>query len=68
MDNLTLICGIFISAPHNGTIFIAERSRKGSRKLLWSTHGQRIEANTVPYQIRRQAYRHLAKTSYASCR
>jgi hypothetical protein len=26
---------VFGSEPHDGQIFIAERSRKGSRKLLW---------------------------------
>jgi hypothetical protein len=26
---------MFGSEPHDGQIFIAERSRKGSRKLLW---------------------------------
>jgi hypothetical protein len=28
---------VFISEPHDGVIFIAERSRRGSRKLLWSS-------------------------------
>jgi hypothetical protein len=60
--------GLFISAPFNAQIFIAERSRKGSRKLLWSIMPEapvaadvRIEACAVPLAIRRQAYRHLGK-------
>jgi hypothetical protein len=30
-----MIAGIFISAAHDGQIYTAERSRKGSVKLLW---------------------------------
>jgi hypothetical protein len=55
---------VFISEPHDGVIFIAERSRRGSRKLLWSsmpvvriTADVRIEAREVPNRIRRKAYR-----------
>jgi len=59
--------GIFISRPTEGQIFVAERSRKGSVKLLWSVMPGlggadiRIDAAEVPYHIRRQAYRWLAK-------
>jgi hypothetical protein len=35
----------FVSEPHDGQIFIAERSRRGSRKLLWSVMP---EATIVP--------------------
>lgn len=62
--------GIYISQPRNGLIYIAERSRKGLQKLLWSAMPMAlnmadspINANLVPYAIRRQAYRHLAKPS-----
>jgi hypothetical protein len=60
--------GIFTSAPHNGRVYVAERSRKGYSKLLWSvlpkapTGGDvPIEARLVPFAIRRQAYRYLGK-------
>jgi len=59
--------GIFISDPHGGLIYVAERSRKGSQKFLWSAMPEhdgadvRIEAGTVPRGIRRQAYRWLGK-------
>jgi hypothetical protein len=63
--------GIFISAPHAGDVYVAERSRKGSRKLLWSimpaapiAPDMRIAACAVPIGIRRQAYRHLAMPKY----
>jgi hypothetical protein len=59
--------GIYISAPLEGTVFVAERSRKGGR-FLWSTlpvapiaGDSRINARQVPRAIRRAAYRHLAK-------
>jgi len=62
--------GIFISTPHDGLIYIAERSRKGSQKFLWSAMPEapigadvRIDASTVPRGIRRQAYRWLGKES-----
>jgi len=62
--------GLYISQPLGGRIFVAERSRKGSTKLLWSVMPQgsfatdvRIEARAVPYHIRRQAYRWLGKES-----
>jgi hypothetical protein len=29
--------GIFISEPHNGLYFIAERSRYGRQKFIWSS-------------------------------
>ena len=58
--------GIYISEPHGGQYYIAERSRRGSLKLLWSSMpveptaaDRRIEARLVPYRIRRQAYRRL---------
>jgi hypothetical protein len=60
--------GIFISAPHNGQVYVAERSRKGYSKLLWSVLPKAptgddvpIEARLVPFAIRRQAYRYLGK-------
>jgi hypothetical protein len=62
--------GLFISAPIDGRIYVAERSRKGSVKLLWSImpHAPvapdvRVEANEVPMAIRRQAYRALGKVA-----
>jgi hypothetical protein len=58
--------GIFISKPHAGQIYIAERSRRGSRRLLWSVmpHAPvaadvRIKVQAVPLKIRRQGYRVL---------
>jgi hypothetical protein len=53
----------------NGRYFIAERSRKGYRRFLWSmmpvvapTSGEiRIEPKQVPRLIRRKAYRDLQK-------
>jgi hypothetical protein len=60
-----MVRGIYISAPIDGRIYVAERSRKGSSKLLWSVMPAhdgpdvRIEAGNVPYRIRRQGYRHL---------
>jgi hypothetical protein len=55
---------MFISEPHEGQIYIAERSRKGSSKFLWSVMpvepvaaDVRIEARDVPRQIRRRAYK-----------
>jgi hypothetical protein len=63
----------FISEPVAGRIYIAEHSRKGSRKLLWSVMPEivpdndrasgadvRTEARLVPLKVRRQAYRALA--------
>lgn len=57
---------MFISAPHHGNYFIAEPSRKGGRRLLWSkmpvapvAPDERISANDVPYAIKRQAYRNF---------
>jgi hypothetical protein len=60
--------GIFISAPVDGQIYVAERSPKGHRTFLWSIvsatligHEQRINPRQVPHHIRRRAYRHLDK-------
>jgi hypothetical protein len=60
--------GLFISAPIDGRIYVAERSAKGHLNLLWSVisatllgREQRIDAHCVPIVIRRQAYRRLAK-------
>jgi hypothetical protein len=57
---------MFISAPVNGRAYVAERSRKGTKKSLWSvmpmeptSGGIRIEAREVPRLIRRKAYRPL---------
>jgi hypothetical protein len=65
---MTTVAGIFISAPHARQIFVAERSRKGSSKFLWSVMPElptapdiRIDAHRVPRTIRRQAYRVLGK-------
>jgi hypothetical protein len=62
------VAGIFISALHDGQIYVAERPRKGGLKLLWSVKPQaptapdvRIDAHRVPLAIRRQAYRTLGK-------
>jgi hypothetical protein len=61
--------GIFISAPLGGMIFVAERSRRGSGRFLWSmlpaepiAGDSRINARQVPRAVRRAAYRHLAKS------
>lgn len=55
---------MFISEPHAGHIFIAERSRRGSKKLLWSVMpvapvaaDVRIEPRAVPAPLRRRAYK-----------
>jgi hypothetical protein len=54
---------MFISKPSNGLFFIAELSRFGSQKLLWSIvpvqemPTTRIEARSVPLTVRRAAYR-----------
>ena len=66
MKGPTMLHGIFISGPHLGRIFVAERSRKGSKKLRWSVMPEHqgadvlCEPSTVPYRIRRQAYRWMA--------
>ncbi len=59
---------VYISPPCNGRIYIAERSSKGYRKLLWSAMTQMpdvgsavIDANRVPVKIRRAAYRKIYK-------
>ena len=62
--------GIYISRPCDASIYVAERSRKGSRRLLWSVMPERsiiperrIDASQVPTRIRRQAYRILKDVS-----
>lgn len=57
---------MFISRSHDGNYYIAERSRRGYHRLLWSvvavdpnTLVLPVEARDVPYRIRRQAYRVL---------
>jgi hypothetical protein len=61
-----MLHGIYISDPHLGRIFVAERSRKGSKKLRWSVMPEHdgpdalCAPRTVPYRIRRQAYRWMA--------
>jgi hypothetical protein len=54
---------MFISEPHAGQIYIAERSRRG-RKLKWSVMpvapvapDVRIEPVDVPFQVKRRAYK-----------
>jgi hypothetical protein len=63
----------FISKSQLGDIvYVAERSRKGQRYMLWSIGRAiipsgpdlRIEAAFVPYKIRRQAYRRLASVRH----
>jgi len=61
--------GIFISPPCNGQVYVAERSRKFARRLLWSVMpfkpvapDTRIDAALVPLVIRRAAYRALTDT------
>jgi hypothetical protein len=56
---------MFISKPHRGLYFLAQRSR-GGHKFLWSimpvapvAADVRIAPCDVPYAIRRQAYRYL---------
>lgn len=55
---------MYISKPYAGQIFIAERSRRGSKKLRWSVMpvapaaaDVRIEPSAVPRLVRRRAYR-----------
>jgi|KBSMisStandDraft_5_1062788.scaffolds.fasta_scaffold4734063_1 hypothetical protein len=70
----------FISQPLDGKIYIAEPSRKGSQKLLWSvvpengdpsnpeaSAGKRTEPHKVPLMIRRQAYRRFYNIRRAAC-
>ena len=52
---------MFISAPYEGNYYIAEPSRKGSAKLLWSmmpvesvAAAMRIVSRDVPYAIRQR--------------
>jgi hypothetical protein len=59
--------GIFISKAYSGQVYVASRSHKSRTKLIWWTCPYeptlpevRIEENTVPEPIRRQAYRALA--------
>lgn len=65
LSDMTTDNGIFMSTPYRGRIYIAERSRKGLRGLLWSMMLEHdgvdmpIDAREVPLIIRRQAYRHL---------
>lgn len=54
---------MFISKPIDGMVYLAERSRKGSKKLMWSVMpvepiaaDVRIDAGEVPRLIRRKAY------------
>jgi hypothetical protein len=53
---------MFISKRLGNTIYIAEKSKKGDRRLLWSmvcAHSletTRVEVTQVPNQIREQAY------------
>ena len=58
--------GLFISTPHNGEVYVAARSYRGSKFQWWSlpygdymVPDRRIDASTVPHKIRRQAYRAL---------
>jgi hypothetical protein len=60
--------GLFISAPYDGFVYVAERSRYGTSRFLWwvmphmpIAADMRIAAGAVPLAIRRQAYRHLSK-------
>ena len=70
----------FISQALDGKIYIAEPSRKGSQKLLWSvmpeqgdpsnpeaSGGKRTEPHKVPLMIRRQAYRRFYNIRRAAC-
>jgi hypothetical protein len=60
--------GIYISVLHGGRRFVASRSRKGLRKFLWTEvrpdlTSEIIESGDVPRDIRRRAYRRLAKVA-----
>ena len=55
---------MFISEPFNGNYYIAELSRKGCLRLMWSmmpvepvAADSRVAPCDVPRHIRRQAYR-----------
>ena len=54
---------MFISEPHAGHVYTAERSPKGYHKFIWSVTPvkmpvpKRVDPNIVPRRIRRQAYR-----------
>jgi hypothetical protein len=59
----TEVKGMFISEPYQGFYYIAEPSRKGVPRYLWSimpveptAADSRIDASLVPYRIRKQAY------------
>jgi len=52
---------LYISRPHDGLVYVAERSCKGSQKLLWSLIPRepfgpefRVDAADVPREIRRK--------------
>jgi hypothetical protein len=58
--------GTYISAPHNGLIYIAELARRGCRKLNFSAMPElpiaadsRVALRSVPLAIRREARAHL---------
>jgi hypothetical protein len=57
------VVDLFISEPYQGFYYIAEPSRKGVPRYLWSimpveptAADSRIDASRVPYRIRKQAY------------
>jgi hypothetical protein len=68
-EEMRRILAVFISQPHQGLVYIAERSRYGYRKLLWSVMTAMplsldtvIEASLVPVKVRRAAYRKIGKS------
>jgi hypothetical protein len=59
---------LFISEPYGDFWYIAERSRVGGKKFIWSimpvkptSADIRIAASKVPRHIRYEAYKFLAK-------
>jgi hypothetical protein len=64
------MAGSLRSCRHHGVIYIAKRSRRGSRKFLWSfmpvapiAADIRVEARGVPNQIRPKSIQTVRRRS-----
>jgi hypothetical protein len=53
---------MFISQPHNGTVYIAKLSRRGSHKLLWSVMPVEPVSAAVRIEAPRGAAVHLLQS------
>jgi hypothetical protein len=56
---------VFGSEPNDGHIFIAERSRKGSRKLLWSVMPEALKSDPSRDDFNQESLRipHIGRAS-----